>query len=163
MIKRKVIQFFLFIVAVSIQILLVPLIGEKFFLSNVLLCLSIVFSLKETRVESVIWGAILGGITDLLLFQHIGIYGISFVISSYILGFFSHKMVISGLFPIGLISILSFIIVVLSALLLMVLFLGKVDFAVLINPFVMGAIFTPVLTITFDFLYRKSERLVFRT
>jgi cell shape-determining protein MreD len=162
MIKRKLIQIFLLTVAISIQLLIVPLFGDKLFLANALLCLSIIFSLRETRVESILWGAVLGGIADLLLFQQIGIYGISFVVSSYILGFVSHRMVISGVFSIGLISVLSFITVVFVALLLMMLFLGKVDFSVLLTPFIIGVFFTPVITILFDFVYRKSEHLVFR-
>ncbi|MCX7829913.1 MAG: hypothetical protein N2445_02490 [Acidobacteria bacterium] len=154
------IQFLLFVSALSLQMLLIPLIGKNFFLANSLLCLSIVFSLKEGRIESILWGAFLGGLTDLLLFQHIGFYGISFVISSYLLGLLSHKMVISGVFPIVLISILSFITVVLVAVLLMTLFLGKVDLVLILNPFVLGVLFTPILTLLFEFIYRKAENLV---
>lgn len=162
MIKRKLVQFFLSMIAISIQFLFIPLIGESFFFVNALLCLSIVFSLRETRVESILWAAVLGGIADLLFFQHIGINGISFIISSYILGFFSHKIVISGVFPIGLISILSFMIVVCVTLLLVMLYLGQVDISALLNPLIIGAIFTPCFTVIFDFFYRKTEQLVLR-
>lgn len=162
MIKHKVIQFLLFLAAVSIQMLLVPLIGEDFFLVNALLCLSIIFSLKETRIESLVWSFFLGGLTDLLLFQHIGYYGISFVISSYILGFLSQKMVIGGFFPILLIACLSFILVVLISICLMVVFQGRVDVTILITPFFWGLLITPVATLAFEFIYKNAEKFVIR-
>ena len=112
MIKNKLVNLFMFLIAISIQLSMVPLIGEKFFMINSLFCLSIIFSLKETRIRSIIWGAFLGGLSDLLLFQHIGYNGIAFVVASYFLGFFSHKMVISGILPITLVSIISFIVFV---------------------------------------------------
>lgn len=162
MIKNKLVNLFMFLIAISIQLSMVPLIGEKFFMINSLFCLSIIFSLKETRIRSIIWGAFLGGLSDLLLFQHIGYNGIAFVVASYFLGFFSHKMVISGILPITLVSIISFIVFVFISLFLMSLFQGVIDYFLLLYPFIFGLLFTPVITIIFDFTYRKLERFFLR-
>lgn len=148
----------MFLIAISIQLSMVPLIGEKFFMINSLFCLSIIFSLKETRIQSIIWGAFLGGLSDLLLFQHIGYNGIAFVVVSYSLGFFSHKMVISGILPIIFVSIFSFLVFVFISLLFMVLFQGVIDFFLLLYPFLFGLLFTPAISIIFDIIYRKIEQ-----
>jgi len=91
MIGHKVIQFLLTLLILALQLIIMPFTGGASLSFNLLLSVAIIFSLKESRYESIIWASILGGLTDLLLFQHIGFYGISFVLLSYILGFISHK------------------------------------------------------------------------
>ncbi len=76
---------------------------------NALLALLVILSLRESRIEGVLWGAFLGGLTDLLLFQHIGYHGISFVLASYFIGLVSHKMVNHGVIPVFTVGLLSYL------------------------------------------------------
>jgi rod shape-determining protein MreD len=162
MIKHKVIQFLLTLSILALQLIIMPFTGGASLAVNLLLCVAIIFSLKESRCESIIWAAVLGGLTDLLLFQHIGFYGISFILMSYILGFISHKMVISGYIPFFFVSLCSFILVFSLAILLMTLLEGRVELSLLLPPFILGLIITPISTLIIDFFYDRAEKILLK-
>lgn len=160
MIRHKIVQFLMAFILLFAQILVMPFTLSASLSFSLLLPLMIIFSLKESRYASIIWAAIFGGITDLILFEYIGFYGITFTIASYILGLIGHKMVISGIIPFIFLSIMTFVFVFWFSTLLMILLLGSVNFYLLLPPFFVGIFTTPLFTLIVDFLYRRIEMLI---
>jgi cell shape-determining protein MreD len=160
MIRHRVLQLILLSIALLAQLSILPLMIKSVSSVNPLLALLLILSLKENRVEALLWGAFLGGLTDLLLFQHIGYHGISFVLLAYILGFISHKMVIHGVIPTFMLSVMSFLMVFGLTVGLVNLLQGGWDFSLLAVPLFLGIIFTPILTLLFNFLYQRLDRFL---
>jgi len=157
MIRRRVLQFILLSIALLAQLSILPLMIKSVSSVNPLLALLLIFSLREERVEALLWGAFLGGLTDLLLFQHIGYHGISFLLAAYFLGLLSHKMVIHGFLALVAVSVISFLFVFSLTAGLISVFQGHWDPATLALPLLLGVIFTPVLTLVLDFIYKRLD------
>ena len=157
MIRHRVLQLILLSTALLAQVAILPLMIKSISSVNALLALLVILSLRESRLEGLFWGAFLGGLTDLLLFQHIGYHGISFVLASYFIGLVSHKMVIHGVVPVFTVGFLSFLFVFSATVGLIKLFQGGWEFSMLVVPLILGAAFTPLLTIILHFLYQKLE------
>lgn len=157
MIRHRILQLILLSVALLAQLSILPIMMKSISSVNPLLALLLIFSLRENRVEGLIWGALLGGLTDLLLFQHIGYHGISFLLAAYILGLISHKMVVQGIVPAFAVSLASFLFVFSLTVGLMTIFQGNMDLTSLAVPLLLGVIFTPILTLFFSFLYQRLD------
>ena len=157
MIRHRVLQLILLSTALLAQVAILPLMIKSISSVNALLALLVILSLRESRIEGVLWGAFLGGLPDLLLFQHIGYHGISFVLASYFIGLVSHKMVIHGVIPVFTVGLLSFLFVFFTTVGLIKLFQGGWDFSMLVVPLILGAVLTPLLTIILNFLFHKLE------
>jgi rod shape-determining protein MreD len=162
MIRHRILQLILLSIALMAQVSILPLVIKSVSSVNPLLALLLILALKEDRIESLVWGAFLGGLTDLLLFQHIGYHGISFALIAYVMGLISHKMVIHGVIPLFLLSIPAFLAMFCVTVGLMNLLQGGWDFSVLVLPLLLGILFTPLLTIFFDFLYKRLDRLLLK-
>lgn len=157
MIRHRVLQLILLSTALLAQVAILPLMIKSISSVNALLALMVILSLREDRLEGLFWGAFLGGLTDLLLFQHIGYHGISFVLAAYIIGMVSHKMVIHGIIPVFTVSVVSFLFVFFATVGLIKLFQGGWELGMLAVPLLLGAVFTPLLTIILNFLYQRLD------
>lgn len=157
MIRHRVLQLILLSIALLAQLSLLPIMMKSVSSVNPLLAFLLIIALRENRVEGLVWGALLGGLTDLFLFQHIGYHGISFLLAAYFLGLISHKMVVQGIVPVFAVSLASFLFVFSLTVGLMTIFQGNLDLSSLPVPLLLGMIFTPVLTLVFSFLYQRLD------
>ena len=66
-------------------------------------------------------------------------------------------MVIHGVVPVFTVGFLSFLFVFSATVGLIKLFQGGWEFSMLVVPLILGAAFTPLLTIILHFLYQKLE------
>lgn len=148
-------SFLLLSVALGCQLVLLPLVSRELNSANAFLALLVVVSLKQKQGAGVLWGALLGGLSDLLMMQHMGYHGASFTLLGYATGWLGSKMVVSGFFSLCLLTVL---IVALDATLVTLLFslLEKAPaFSAIAPPLLLSALVTPLLAVGLEALYHR--------
>lgn len=142
-------------VALAVQLVLLPLVSRELNSANAFLGLLVVVSLKQKQGSGVIWGAVLGGISDLLMMQHVGYHGVSFTLIGYAVGWLGGKMVISGFVSLCLLTAL---VVAVDAALVTILF-ALIEQAPAIStigpPLLLSAIVTPLLAAGLEAIYTR--------
>ena len=141
--------------ALTAQLVLLPLVSSELNSANAFLALLAVLSLRHKRVAGVLWGAVLGGLTDLLLMPQVGYHGFAFTLIGYGLGWLGGKMVISGFAAIFALTAAA---VLLDAAIVTVLF-GLLERApswdALWPPVVASLLITPALAVALEAVHRR--------
>ncbi len=146
------------LLALAVQLVLLPLVSRDLNSANCFLALLAVLGVRQKRLAGVLWGAVLGGLTDALLMQHAGYHGIAFTLLGYGFGWLGEKMVITGR---GALFTLTFAAVLLDAALVTALFSAlerPLAAAVLWGPVAVSAAVTPLLALGLERVYRLLAR-----
>lgn len=142
-------------IALSLQLVLLPLFSHQLNAANSFLALLVVMALRKKKEWGLVWGALLGGLSDALFMQRIGFHGVSFTLIGYILGWTGGKMVLSGLAAVYLLSLGA---VLLDAALVTALFSlleHPVAIGTLLPPVAASAVITPLLAMGMEWSYRR--------
>ena len=143
------------LLALVLQLVLLPLLSRDLNAANSFLALLVVMAPRRKKEWGLVWGALLGGLSDALLMQRIGFHGVSFTLLGYILGWTGGKMVISGLAAVYLLSLGA---VLLDAALVTALFSlleHPLALGALLPPVAASAVITPLLAIGLEWAYRR--------
>jgi cell shape-determining protein MreD len=101
MLKKITPVLVLLLIALAVQTLL-PLISGELTIANAFLALLVVLSVRGGKEAGVIWGALLGGLSDAYFsLPYIGFHGAAFTVLGYILGWIGSKVVIRGVVPLA--------------------------------------------------------------
>jgi len=141
--------------ATMAQLVLLPLVSADLNAANAFLSLLTVLSLRQKRLAGVLWGAALGGLSDLLLMPQVGYHGFTFTLLGYGLGWLGGKMVISGfatLFTLTALAVLLDNAVVAS---LITVLERTPSWGALWPPVVASACITPALALALEAVYRR--------
>ncbi|MEJ2367481.1 MAG: rod shape-determining protein MreD [Acidobacteriota bacterium] len=144
-----------FALALGLQLLLFPLFTRNLNSVNAFLALLVVMALRYKKLGGVICGAALGGLSDILFMQHLGYHGIAFTIVGYLLGLISNKMVIRGLGPVFLFTLLACLLEAGMVTLLYTLFEHALPWSALWPPIAVSCALTPFLAVGLQFVHVK--------
>jgi rod shape-determining protein MreD len=101
MTRRILVTLCLLLGAVVLQTLL-PLVWGDLTVGNPYLALLVVLALRTGKAGGVLWGALLGCVSDAYFMPYIGFHGLSMSIAGYLLGWAGSKFLIRGILPVAL-------------------------------------------------------------
>ena len=99
--RQIVVTLCLLLGAVLLQTLL-PLFWGELTVGNPYLALLVVLGLRSGKAGGVLWGAVLGCVSDAYFMPYIGFHGFSMAVAGYLLGWFGSKFLIRGILPVAL-------------------------------------------------------------
>lgn len=141
--------------ALVLQLVLLPLVSRDLNSANAFLALLVVVSLRQRRLAGVLWGAALGGLSDLLLMQHVGYHGATFTVLGYALGWLGGKMVISGFAALFALTAAAVVLDAAAVTLLFTLLERAPSWDTLWLPVGISALVTPLAAVGLERLYRQ--------
>ncbi len=144
--------------ALLAQLVLLPLFSHQLNAANGFLALLAVVALKTKREWGVVWGALLGGLSDALFMQRIGFHGISFTILGYFLGWTGGKMVLTGIAAVYLLSLGAVIFDSAAVSALFSLLEHPLAAGAVLPPVAISAAVTPLLAAGMEWVYRAATR-----
>lgn len=144
--------------ALALQLVLLPLVSRDLNSANAFLALLVVLSLRQRRLAGVLWGAALGGLSDLLLMQHVGYHGAAFTVLGYALGWLGGKMVISGFAALFALTAAAVALDAAAVTLLFAALERPPSWAALWPPVAASALVTPLAAVGLERLYRQLDR-----
>ncbi len=97
--RRKLIAVLVLIVLAVVVQTLLPLVSGDLTIASPFLALLTVLSLRQGKLAGVLWGALLGGVSDAYFLPFVGFHGIAFTLAGYLLGWIGNKVVIQGVLP----------------------------------------------------------------
>jgi cell shape-determining protein MreD len=100
MLKRLTPVLVLLLITVALQTLL-PLVSGDLTIANPFLALLVVLALRGGKVSGMLWGALLGGVSDAYFLPFVGFHGAAFTVAGYVLGWVGSKVVIRGVLPLA--------------------------------------------------------------
>jgi cell shape-determining protein MreD len=100
MLKRLTPVLVLVLITVALQTLL-PLVSGDLTIANPFLALLVVLALRGGKVSGMLWGALLGGVSDAYFLPFVGFHGAAFTVAGYVLGWVGSKVVIRGVLPLA--------------------------------------------------------------
>lgn len=100
MLKRITPVLVLLLITVAIQTLL-PLVSGDLTIANPFLALLVILALRGGKVSGMLWGALLGGVSDAYFLPYVGFHGVAFTVAGYVLGWIGSKVVIRGVLPLA--------------------------------------------------------------
>lgn len=101
MVKRLIPVLILVLIAVGVQTL-IPLISGDLTIANPYLAVLVTLGMRTGRMGGVLWGAVLGLVSDAYFSPYIGFHGLTFCLIGYILGWLGSKLLVSGVLPMAL-------------------------------------------------------------
>jgi len=137
------------------QLVLLPLVSADLSAANAFLALLAVLSLRQKRLAGVLWGAALGGLSDLLLMPQVGYHGITFTLLGYGLGWLGGKMVISGIGTVFALTSLAVLLDSAAVAALVAVLERAPSWGALWPPVVASAFITPALALALESVYRR--------
>lgn len=101
MLKRLTPVLVLLLITLVAQTLL-PLVSGELTIANPFLALLVILAVRGGKEAGVIWGAVLGGLSDAYYsLPYIGFHGAAFTVAGYLLGWIGSKVVIRGVIPLA--------------------------------------------------------------
>jgi rod shape-determining protein MreD len=101
--RRLVPALLLLLLAAGVQTL-IPLISGDLTIANPYLAVLVTLAMRSGKMGGVLWGALLGVVSDAYFSPFVGFHGLTFCILGYALGWLGTKLLIGGVFPMAFFS-----------------------------------------------------------
>lgn len=159
MAKRLIPVLVLLLLAAGVQTL-IPLISGDLTIANPYLAVLVPLAMRSGKMGGVLWGAILGTVSDAYFSPFVGFHGLAFCVLGYVLGWMGGKLLIGGILPMAIFAWAAYVLDA-AAVAGLYLLLGLP----LASPFwvfvLLGSLITAALTALFEpvarRLYRKDQ------
>lgn len=143
----------LLLITVALQTLL-PLVSGDLTIANPFLALLVVLALRGGKVSGMLWGALLGGVSDAYFLPYVGFHGAAFTLAGYVLGWVGSKVVIRGVLPLAFFGGVTYLWDA-GVVSLLYLALGLPIASPFLVPVLLGAAITSALAAALEAVARK--------
>lgn len=144
----------LVLLAVVVQTLL-PLISGSLTIANPFIALLAVLSLRSGKTGGVLWGALLGGLSDAYFLPYVGFHGVALTLAGYVLGWIGTKVVIRGVLPLAIFCAVTYLWDA-GVLILLHLMLGLPLASPIVLPILLGTAITSIFAACFEAVARRT-------
>lgn len=151
--KRLIPVLLLVLTAVVVQTL-IPLVSGTLTIANPYLAVLVILALRSGRTGGMLWGALLGVVSDAYFLPYVGFHGMAFTVVGYFVGWMGSRLMIQGILPVAFFAFAAHVLdasVVSALYLLLRLPLASPIWV----PALLGALLTAGLAAVFEPLARR--------
>lgn len=153
MARRLIPILLLLLLSAGVQTL-IPLVSGSLTIANPYLAVLILLAMRSGKMGGVLWGALLGIVSDAYFSPFVGFHGLSFCLIGYVLGYLGGHLLIQGVLPIAFFAWCAYIVdsVVVAGLYQLLGLPLATPFWV---PVLLGSIITAGLAVLFELVARR--------
>lgn len=100
MARRLIPILLLLLLSAGVQTL-IPLVSGFLTIANPYLAVLVLLAMRSGKMGGVLWGALLGTVSDAYFSPFVGFHGFTFCIIGYVLGYIGSKLLVQGVLPIA--------------------------------------------------------------
>ena len=153
MARRLVPILLLLLIAAGVQTL-IPLVSGSLTIADPYLAVLVLLAMRSGKMGGILWGALLGTVSDAYFSPFVGFHGLAFCLIGYILGFLGSQLLVQDVLPIAFFAWCAYIVdsLVVAGLYLL---LGLPLAAPFWVPVLLGSIITAGLAALLELVARR--------